>query len=298
MIKRVRAKFFFRRLFKDSFNIIFDNSKLNPVARFFKKNESWILVLQTILIVITVYFTYRNIMLTTSGQRATEQYVNLISNYFDSFNENFSSLNDQFIKMEENISRLPNTVAKLDSTSEILGNQMVGLGENLAIFKVILEDINAVAEKQLGLIKETQRQWEAELKKKPDLVLFVWDIDRSNDTLYITPGLINKGEKPSLSRVAIIMKVPKYLNFYSDQWTKSSRSNDQIESWSTIASNMVLGPKTLIKEDERWTMQACSNSKFSIIIPPDFGQKSILIEYLLAHEITQIDSIKIEFPKE
>ncbi len=290
----MRLKIFLKRVFKKPIDIKIDYSNLNPIARFFKKNESWILLLQTILVLITVYLTYFNIKLSVSGRQATQQYVELISNQLGSLNEQFSSLNNQFVKVEKNISRLPETVAKLDSTSEILGKQMIGLGENLSTFKVMLEDINIVAEKQLTLIKETQRQWEEELKRRPDLDLFVWSSDRIGDTLTITPGLINKGNKYSDSNVAIILKIPVKFSFQASGWVRSETRED-IESWSTVVRNIIFGPQLI--EENMWLKWRCSDNTFKIILPQNYEDRKIELNYILSHQITQTGKITVDIPR-
>jgi hypothetical protein len=199
---------------------------------------------------------------------------------------NLTKLNTQFANFEKGISNLHESVNKFDTAVVQMGSQIGRVGENISAFGSTLDNLGSATDKQLALIKETQKQWELELSKKADLLLVTSYVDTLADSLFVTLGIINIGKKIS-TPPNIMLVVPKYLNFSGSGWRLALPETDP--GYWNFKVNESISPAG----DFSKSVTTTQINRFKFILPKNKRNSDIILDYVIRHEIEQRNKVSI-----
>lgn len=174
------------------------------------KARNIVTLLSAIFAATSLIFTFLNVNSARENQRKTAEYV-------DTLSSKIIQVTDKLEIVKSSLENLPTSISKIDTTVRIMEKEVGQFGEVVGTFKNSLSEFNKVADKQLALLKETQKQWEIELSKKADLKLAVEKILWNGDTLTIDFMVENYGNKGA-EYVWINYYVPIEYKFSAKSW--------------------------------------------------------------------------------
>jgi hypothetical protein len=238
-------------------------------------------ILQASLTAFAIILSYESFQLAREnfksaedGRTASKQFINDIELQLATLNTSFSDLNKAVVK-------LPNTIQFLDSSVQTMRTHIESLKEVVTKFDSTLTGLSNVSNKQILLIKETQKQWATELSKKPLIKLTLISIQRDSlNKLTIFPQFSNYGDKYS-KEFSAVLSVPPDYDFHSSGWA-SYPSGKRPNNWSISTS----GPIGAKNDQQVFSMRP-NGIDFTINIPNNFKNKFIKLYYYISSEYPQ-----------
>jgi len=207
---------------------------IDKTEKIIKKFDPLLRLLEILLLVLALYIAYLSF---TSS-----------SVFSENVEEHLVKIDSLFIEVEEKLHNIPASINKIDSTISILdasiykqqksfenninglSNELNKFSSSLVEYEALLTEITKASDKQLTLLKETQKKWEEELNRKPDLSLSIDKLEYlGDDTIDVFFSLNNSGNA-SAENIEIALKIFNYLEFISPNWV-SIPNEDNSPTW-------------------------------------------------------------------
>lgn len=192
-------------------------------------------LISTVVVVCALYLSIQNAKEAVRFQSSVDSTLTHMSQLSDDLTEGLAQLPGTIEQFDQTVAELSVTVAEQrDSLQSSIGSLSDGVDDfsrSLVSYRDHLDSIVATADRQLVLLKKTQAMWEAEVARKPILVLHVDTLYRlSSDSMLVEISLHNKGDRAGKS-VGILVRVPSNLQFLADRWTVA-KSIETINKYS------------------------------------------------------------------
>lgn len=214
------------------------DSKAPPILRrflfWFKTHadsiRGWTQLSVSIASIIVAFFAVRLSIRSAESGRA---FSNDVISHLKDMNGLFAQATDQLDQLSQSMTDLDSAFGKfgetiqgqqsqLSSTLVILREQISEFSISLEQYEVLLSKVSSSSEKQLALIRETQANWERELRRRPVLRLVIDSATIVSDTvLTIWPKLINTGNR-SAEECVVAIHCPLDLDVQSKGWRRTS----------------------------------------------------------------------------
>lgn len=193
-------------------------------------------IIELLLLSLALYIGYSSFKTSNEFANNVERHLGKIDSLFQSVEIKLTNIPLTISKIDSSISNLNSAIDKQQSIFEnsvlSLKAEMDEFSNSLSGYRQLLENITLASDKQLSLLRETQKQWETELGKKANLHLSLEDVkDIGGDTLQIFFILENMGDKFA-QHVGISLYISRPIEFISRGWVSWEMPKKSFIGWT------------------------------------------------------------------
>lgn len=244
-----------------------------------------------VMAAVSLWYADKNFSNALNSGEKNKEYVTTINTGIKDVNIALKDLHTTIQGINSSIASLQ---SRLDTSMSTFQHQFGEFGKTADQFNSTFAQMNEALDTQLVLMRTTQKQWETELSRKPNLELGISKVQRKMDTLDVMPAITNVGNKVA-TYFSILLEVPveyKFIPKYdiNGTWASDNYRHGNIVAWSFYYEGNI-------------TPQSASNIiveiltpgliPFRLVLPKGCNSKYVILNYNLGHEFFQHGTISI-----